>query len=647
MSSARQPSIRILHLEDSAQDAEIIGHRLDVAGVACEITVVSSRDSFEAALERDSFDVVLCDYNLPGYGGLEALQTAKETRPAVPVIIISGSVGEDEAVKCLHTGATDYLLKQRLERLAPAVIRAVQESEDRRRRVHAEEALQERERRLSSIFDAVADILFYVDVGQDGTYRYASVNPAFIATTGFRYDQVLGKRVDEILPSPDMAIQRFAQAIRERRATRWEETLEFPSGRYIGEVNVAPVFDSTGKCTHLVGAVHDVTEHRQLEVQLRQAQKMESVGRLAGGIAHDFNNLLTVINGLAELVSAQIACGERGKVENDLVEIRRAGDRAAALTRQLLAFSRKQILQPTVIDLHSVVADVGKMLERLLGEDVSLSTLSSVARATIKADRGQIEQVIVNLAVNARDAMPHGGALSLEVRTLDVDESSVDELGAVVTPGAYVALAVRDSGTGMDESARRQMFEPFFTTKRLGKGTGLGLSTVYGIVKQSGGFIRVESELGRGSCFTLFFPRVAEDATVATADAARDTRGAETILVVEDIVGLRHFMVRVLEPAGYSVLTTENGDEALRILEQHQHPVDLMITDVVMPGMSGRTLAERLSAIRPKTKVLYMSGYTDDVILKHGILAEEAPFVSKPFSASDLLRRVRQILDDD
>jgi len=637
----------VLHLEDSAQDAEIIGHKLEIAGVPCEITVVSSRESFEVALKHDSFDLVLCDYNLPGYGGLAALQTAKDNRRDIPVIIISGSVGEEEAVRCLQTGATDYLLKQRLERLAPAVNRAIHEAEERRRRGQAEDALQERERRLSSIFDAVADILFYVDVDEDGSYRFATVNPAFMAATGLRHDHVIGKPIEAVLPSPEMANERFGEAIHERRVVRWEEAVEFPSGRRICELSVAPVFDATGKCTNLVGAVHDVTEHRHLEDQLRQAQKMETVGQLAGGVAHDFNNLLTVINGLAELVSAQIARGEFAQVDGDLLEIRRAGERAAALTRQLLAFSRKQILQPTVLDLHSVVSDMGKMLQRLLGEDVELSTPSSAAPVTIKADRGQIEQVIVNLAVNARDAMPHGGALSLEIRTVDVNASSADALGVTVAPGSYVALAVRDSGTGMDESTRRKMFEPFFTTKGLGKGTGLGLSTVYGIVKQSGGFIRVDSELGRGSCITVFFPRIAENATnVANVEAPRDTRGSETILVVEDVVGLRRLMTRVLEPWGYRVVTAASGEEALHVLEEYPEPVDLMITDVVMPGMSGRTLGERLAEIRPTTKVMYMSGYTDDVILKQGILAEGAPFVSKPFSATDLRRKVRQILDE-
>jgi PAS domain S-box-containing protein len=640
-----QAPIRILHLEDSDDDAELIGHKLK-AEMPCEITVVSSRERFEAAVAQGSFDLVLCDHNVPGYAGLAALRTARRTMPDTPVIMISGSIGEEQAVESLHMGATDYLLKARLERLAPAVTRAIHEAQEHRKHRQSEVALQERERRLSSIFESVADMVFYVDVDDTGAYRYATVNPAFIAATGLRHDQVIGKRIEEVLPSADTTKERFAEAIRERRVVRWERTVDFPRGRVIGEVSIAPVFDADGRCTNLVGAVHDVTEHRQLEAQLRQAQKMESIGLLAGGIAHDFNNLLTVINGLTELVSVQIAQGEHSKVESDLLEIRRAGDRAAALTGQLLAFSRKHILQPAVLDLHAVVSDMGKMLERLLGEDVHLSMPSPGGQARIKSDRGELEQVILNLAVNARDAMPRGGTLSIEIRTLDVDASDVDALGTSVTPGPYVAVAVRDTGTGIDESTRRQIFEPFFTTKEPGRGTGLGLSTVYGIVRQSGGFIRVDSEPGRGSCFTVFFPRTAEDAAAAGIPAPpQDTRGTETILVVEDGVGLRHLMTRVLEPAGYRVLTAGNGEEAFHILQQHQHRLDLMITDIVMPGMSGRRLAERLGEVRPETKVLFMSGYTDDVILKHGVLTEGVPFINKPFSPKDLLRKVRQLLD--
>jgi PAS domain S-box-containing protein len=639
--------IRVLHLEDNPRDAEIIGSRLDVDALPCDIELTSTQEAFDAALARERFDLILCDYNLPGYDGLTALKRAKEIHPDVPVIIISGTVGEDDAVKCLHSGATDYLLKQRLERLGSAVRRAIEEADERRRRALAEEALQQREQRLSSIYDTVADALFYIQVERDGGYRFVSVNRAFVSSTGVDYDRVVGKRVESVIPARSLgtALEHYRRAVTEKRVVSWEHTVEYPKGAVIGEVSVAPVFDDAGRCTHLVGSMRDVTEHRQLEAQFRQAQKMESVGQLAGGIAHDFNNLLTVINGTAELVMAQVKEGDR-RIEEDLQEIRRAGERAAALTRQLLAFSRKQILQPQIVNLNAIVEETGNLLRRLLGEDVDLTLTASPQPATIRADRGQIEQVIANLAVNARDAMPRGGKLTIATNHAEIDDRFGRQVGFAVTAGRYVALAVSDTGTGMDDATRRQIFEPFFTTKGPGKGTGLGLSTVYGIVKQSDGFITVESQPGHGSCFTVYLPY--------SADAPRGRRelpsmapatGSETVLVVEDVSELRRLITRTLQKAGYTVLTAAEGEEALRVLEQHGEPVHLMVTDLVMPGMSGRDLAERVERTRPHMKVLYMSGYTDDVVVRHGIVEQGVRFVSKPFATAELLRTVREVLD--
>ena len=632
--------IRILHLEDNARDAELIKHRLLAGGIAAEIRLATSREEFEEALDRGGFDLVLCDYNLPGYDGISALQLARDVCPDASVIMISGSVGEDEAVKCLQSGATDYLLKQRLDRLVPAVSRALKDAEDRRSRMRTEEALQERERRLSSIFDAVADMLFYLEVEAPGAYRIVSVNPAFVATTGLQGERIIGQPFDAVFPTPEVSMAHFAQAIRERRVARWEETVDLPSGRRTGEVSVTPVFDDDGRCTHLVGAVHDITNRRQLEAQLRQAQKMESVGQLAGGIAHDFNNLLTVINGLAELVLEKAHEQNLDGVDADLAEIRRAGERAAGLTRQLLAFSRKQIMRPQVMNLSAVVSDMAKMLHRLLGEDVEL-TIAATVPAFVHADRGQVEQVIANLAVNARDAMPQGGSLSIDVNT----ETIGDDGSTIAERGMLVTLAVSDTGTGMDEDTRRQIFEPFFTTKGAGKGTGLGLSTVYGIVKQSNGYIRVDSEVGRGTRFTIHLPQVEDAGSAQTPESTpAEGGGTETVLIVEDVIGVRHLMTRVLESAGYTVLSAGNGGEAIAVLEGYPHQVDLMITDVVMPGMSGWALAERVGAMRPGLQILYMSGYTDDVVLRHIVLEQGTPFISKPFTKTQLLSTIRQLL---
>ena len=413
---------------------------------------------------------------------------------------------------------------------------------------------------------------------------------------------------------------------------------------YTEDQAVTPILDASGAITHFVAIKKDITERLQLEAQFRQAQKMESVGQLASGIAHDFNNLLTVINGMSELVLAQISPDD--PMHADVQEIRRAGERAATLTRQLLAFSRQQILEPRVLNLNTVVAGMESLLRRLLGEDIDLVVVLTPDVGSVKADPGQIEQVITNLAVNARDAMPQGGRLTIETQNVEIDEAYARQHGEAVPPGSYVRLAVSDSGVGMDEATRARIFEPFFTTKGPGKGTGLGLSTVYGIVTQSHGFIWVDSEVGQGTSFKIYLPQVTE---AAGTDRPRPTvvssSGTETILLVEDSLGLRKLATRFLERAGYTVLRAASGEEALRLLERHEEPVHLLLSDVVMPGMSGRLLAEQLAQIRPGMKVLYMSGYTSDTTVRHGVWEGKVNFLNKPFTAAALLRKVREVLD--
>jgi signal transduction histidine kinase len=382
----------------------------------------------------------------------------------------------------------------------------------------------------------------------------------------------------------------------------------------------------------------------QTQGQLEQAQKMDAIGRLAGGVAHDFNNLLTVILGRTDILLTQIKAED--PLRRGIALIQRTAGRAAELTKQLLAFSRKQVLEAVVLDLGVVTTDMKEMLARLIGEDIALVTNLAATLGHVKADRGQIEQVVMNLAINARDAMPQGGQLVVETANADLDDEYVRRnVGS--RPGPHVMLAVSDSGVGIPRELQRHIFEPFFTTKEQGKGTGLGLATVYGIVKQSGGYIEVDSEPGRGTTFRIYLPRVdsASPAAERSPRAAAPTGGTETILLVEDEDGVRELARDILRSSGYTVLEGRNGAEGLLLGERHQGALDLLLTDVVMPRMSGRELAERMVSLRPELSVLYMSGYTDDAVIRHGVLGSDTAFLQKPFTPAALVQRVRETLD--
>ncbi|MGH9650141.1 MAG: ATP-binding protein, partial [Terriglobales bacterium] len=395
----------------------------------------------------------------------------------------------------------------------------------------------------------------------------------------------------------------------------------------------------------LVSVMRDISDHRLLEEQLLQAQKMEAIGRLAGGVAHDFNNLLAIILGYSDLL--QDALPEEGPARKHLAEIRKAGDRAATLTRQLVAFSRKQVLELKVFDLNAVVIENYKMLRRLIGEDVELLLEPDRQPAPVKADAAQMEQVIMNLAVNARDAMPRGGRLTIETANVALDATQVNR-HVTMPAGAYVMLAMTDSGIGMDANTQARIFEPFFTTKEKGKGTGLGLATVYGIVKQSGGYIWAYSELGQGTTFKIYLPRAEEPIEPEPAAAripAASLRGTETVLLVEDEESVRKLAAHCLREQGYTVLEASNGTEALQLSRERAEPIHLLVTDVVMPGMGGRDLAGQLIALRPDARVLFVSGYTGNAIVHHGILDPGTFLLSKPFRPVELAKKVREVLD--
>jgi PAS domain S-box-containing protein len=510
--------------------------------------------------------------------------------------------------------------------------------------ITARRVADESRRLQSAALHAAADAVVITDCA--GVIEW--VNPAFTQITGYTVEEAVGKNPRDLIRSGKHAAAFFAEfwaTILAGRRWHGEVINRRKDGSlYSEDQSVTPILDASGAITHFVAIKRDITERLQLEAQFRQAQKMESVGHLASGIAHDFNNLLTVINGLSDLILEQIA--QDDPVHADVQEIRHAGDRAATLTRQLLAFSRQQILAPQVMNINTVVAGMESLLRRLLDEDIDLVVVPAPGLGSVKADPGQIEQVVANLTVNARDAMPQGGRLTIETQNVTLDENFACQDGVAVTPGPYVALVVSDSGIGMDEATRARIFEPFFTTKGPGKGTGLGLATVYGIVKQSHGFICVDSEVGRGTTCKIYLPQVTEAAGADQPGPTVDsTAGTETILLVEDNAGLRKLTIRLLERAGYTVLGAATGEEALSLLERQGDSAHLLLTDVVMPGMSGRQLAEQLAQTHPGIKVLYMSGYTSDNIVRRGVLDAQVSFLGKPFTASRLLRKVREVLD--
>jgi hypothetical protein len=506
----------------------------------------------------------------------------------------------------------------------------------------SEEALRASEAQYRALFEHAPFPKFLYD---HETRRLLAVNETAILQYGYSRDEFLEMKVDDLWPRED--VPGFLATLLEpgsgtptRSGLRRHKKKD---GRVIDVEVTVHEFALGSKPCGLAVAL-DVTERNRLEVQLRQKQKMEAIGSLAGGIAHDFNNLLSVILSYSDLLASGLKPGD--PMREDLEEISRAGQRAADLTRQLLAFSRQQILQPRILDLSAIIGGVARMLGRLVGEDVDVTVVSESGLGTVKADPGQMEQVLMNLVVNARDAMPKGGKLTIETANVKLD-SSYAATHADVEPGAYVMLAVTDNGSGMDAATRDRIFEPFFTTKERGKGTGLGLSTVFGIVRQSGGNIWVYSEPGEGTVIKVYLPQV--DAPGAVAEGAvaemRTRRGCETILLVEDDESVRSLTRSILERHGYLVLEAQSGGDALLICEQHKATIHVLLTDVVMPRMSGRTLAERLGLLRPEMKVLYMSGYTDDSIVRHGVLDSDVAFLQKPITPETLTRKLREVIE--
>jgi PAS domain S-box-containing protein len=629
MKSSLPEPLSVLVVDDDAQMLRTITDILRLRGYSALLAGTGHEALDITRDQKEAPAVALVDLQLPDMDGIELIGRLREIASLTEVVILTGNASVDSAVRALRENSNDYLLKPvQPEQLVGTIERAG----ERWQRHRAEHAMHESQGRLRLIFEHVSDALFIAE--DSGTI--VDANPAACALSGQPLEKLRLLKMGDVLPESALADGRHLSAVLARKESDLFR-------RHDGKVlDVRSAAFAPGV---LVYTVRDLTRQRELEDRLGQSQKMEAVGQLAGGVAHDFNNLLTVIMSYSSMLLSDGATTE--DVRGDIQEISDAAGRAAALTRQLLAFSRKQVLQMRAVSVNAVVTDVEKMLRRLIGEDISLTTNLDGDLALIHADPGQLEQVLINLAVNARDAMPSGGSLTISTDNVELtDEHSERHLGA--ESGKYVMLAVTDTGSGMTKEVQQRLFEPFYTTKGVGLGTGLGLATVHGIVKQSGGDIYVYSELGHGTTFKVYFPRMtkATDPIATTAEhRAIAPRGTETLLLAEDDDALRALGARVLAGLGYKVLVARTGSEALRIVAEYQGRIDLIATDVVMPEMNGSQLVEKVLEARRGIRVLFMSGYTDDEVMRRGVIDGQTAFLQKPFTPDLLAHKVREVLD--
>ncbi len=646
-------ALRVLLVEDTASDAKLITLELRRTWSRLEIERVETADAMSAALDSGVWDLVLSDWSMPKFTAPAALAVLKAKGLDLPFIIVSGTIGEETAVEAMRAGAHDFVLKEKLSLLRPAIERARRDCQERATRLQVEAALRQSEIRFRRLADS--GIIGIVVAELDG--KILDANEAFLTMVGYSRTELLDGAVRWSDLTPPELAHLGAQALTQLQATGvsppWESaTLRKDGGRvpvFMGAAMLeSPQFivvlaDLTERKRAEAGRAHAETALRQSEEQLRQAQKMEAIGRLAGGVAHDFNNILSVIMSYGDLILDGLR--DSDPLREDILEITKAASRAAGLTRQLLMFSRQQVAAPKVLGLHETLTAMTQMIQRILGEDVEMAIVAPEEGGRVKVDPSHIEQVVLNLVVNARDAMPTGGKLTIETCNVELDEAyALRHLPSKAGP--HVMLAVSDTGVGMSQETQERIFEPFFTTKEVGKGTGLGLSTVFGIVHQSGGNVWVYSELGIGTTFKVYLPRVDAEADVLRVPTSPTTlRGTETVLLVEDEDQVRTIVLNILRRQGYRVLAASNATEALLLAEAHVEPIDILVTDVVMPKMSGPELARRLAPSRPEMKVLCMSGYTDDSIVRHGVLDSGVAFLQKPITPGALASKVRAVLD--
>ncbi|MDD5640840.1 MAG: response regulator [Syntrophales bacterium] len=749
--------IRILYVDDNPLDRELVKDALEHEHDGFQVTEASSREEFEARLAEGGFDLVLSDFDILGFEGLQVIEAVKAGNPDLPVVIVTGTGSEEIAVRAIHSGAADYIIKspKHIQRLPFTIRRVLEKLRLQAEKARAEADLREALQAWEEIFQAIGHPTFIMDT----EHNILAANRATLAATGLTAAEILNRKCYEIFhrspqPPPDCPMQRLLASGRMETAEMEVELLkgfylvsctplvdaqgnlkkvihiatditarkraeeafqalvnQAPMGIYIvqddmfqmvnpgfkqitgytaeellgsnrmalvapdyqetvqknatamvkGELGAAyefPIATKSGEIKWVMekvtstlyrgkpatmGYFLDISERKTLEGQLLQAQKMEAVGRLAGGVAHDFNNILGVIIGQAEIALMQVSSSE--PLNQKLQEILKAALRAADLTGQLLAFARRQTVSPLLVDLNDSVSAMLKMLQRLIGEDIDLAWMPGYYLWKVRIDPSQIDQILANLAVNARDAITGVGKVTIETDNVVFDETYCS-IHADFIPGEYVLLSVSDNGRGMDRETLAQIFEPFFTTKGVGEGTGLGLATVYGIVKQNEGFINVYSEPGHGTTLKIYLPRCRDEAPLARpeTEAKPLQRGSETVLLVEDEEAILDTGKAILEHLGYAVLTAGTPGDALRLVEEYLGEIHLLISDVVMPEMNGRELVERITALKPGLKCLYISGYTTSVIAHRGVLDQGVNFIQKPFSLKALASKVREVL---
>jgi PAS domain S-box-containing protein len=756
--------MRILFVEDVPADAEIAARELQKGGIQLTSARVDTKEAFLKALEEFQPDIIISDYAMPEFDGMQALKLAKEYAASIPFILLTGSQNEEIAVKCMKAGAMDYVLKEQMKRLPFAVKEALEQKKTRLAKEEAKRELKESQERYRFLFNGITDAVYVHEVSVEKPGKFIAVNDSACSMLGYTRDEFMQMEVKDIdTPEQSEKIpfihetlfrdgyalfetchvakdgrripveinvrlfelkgkQRVLSVARDitkrkdaeeelRKLSRAVEqsptsvmitdlngNIEYVNPKFTGVTGYSPeevlgknprilksgetppeeyrklwesitlgvewhgvfhnkrkdgklfwerasisaVRDSLNAITHFIAIKEDITNQKSLEDQFRQAQKMEAIGQLAGGISHDFNNILTAMIGYGHLLKMKMKEDDPLRIYAD--NILSLSDRAANLTKSLLAFSRKQIMNPRPVDLNEIMRRIDHLLSRIIGEDIKLQTMLSENDLIVMADPGHIEQALMNLATNARDAMPEGGLLTIGTETIAIDEEFIKEHG-FGKEGEYALIAVTDTGAGMDRETREKIFEPFFTTKEVGKGTGLGLSMVYGIVKQHEGYINVYSEPGSGTTFRIYLPLIEAQVEKIKPEVIQPIEtGTETVLLAEDEAAIREFIKKLLEEYGYKVITAVDGQTAINEFKAHKDKIQLVLLDVIMPNRNGKEAYEEIKKIRPDIKALFMSGYPADIIHKHDIIEKGFAYIEKPVSPTKLLKKIREAL---